>query len=265
VWIEMGHLGPERVRREFKGMVERCADCGFDLAAGKVEVIPTAHYMMGGLVFAPDCTTPLPRLYAAGEDTGGVHGANRLGGNGVANSTVFGGIAGDAMARAARGPLPDLDRHALRSAHERAFAPLGRRGGDLEAFRRRLYDMMWDDVGILRTSESLARGASVLDALSSDIAAAGVADPEPRYNLAWMDRLNLDNLVLVSRAICAAAAARRDSRGAHFREDHPHTSDLATSRYTVARLDGGRIEVDTEPVVFTRVRPGETLLREAAE
>src|SRR5512143_1002377 len=66
VYIEMGHLGPERVRREFKGMVERCEDCGFDLAAGRVEVIPTAHYMMGGVVFSSDCTTELPRLYAAG-------------------------------------------------------------------------------------------------------------------------------------------------------------------------------------------------------
>src|SRR6266540_1378153 len=65
VWIEMGHLGPERVRREFKGMVERCADCGFDLAAGKIEVIPTAHYMMGGLVFAPDCTASPTRPCSA--------------------------------------------------------------------------------------------------------------------------------------------------------------------------------------------------------
>src|SRR5206468_7360651 len=93
-------LGPDNMRREFKGMVERCADCGFDLAGGLVEVIPTAHYMMGGVVFDLDCATAMPGLYAAGEDTGGVHGANRLGGNGVANSTVFGGIAGAAMARA---------------------------------------------------------------------------------------------------------------------------------------------------------------------
>src|SRR5262245_10725547 len=98
VYISMGHLGPERVRAEFKGMVERCADCGFDLAGGLVEVVPTAHYMMGGVVFRGDCGTELPGLFAAGEDTGGVHGANRLGGNGVANSTVFGGIAGDAIA-----------------------------------------------------------------------------------------------------------------------------------------------------------------------
>ena len=129
VYIEMGHLGPERVRREFKGMVERCADCGFDLAAGRVEVIPTAHYMMGGVEFKADCTTELPRLYAAGEDTGGVHGANRLGGNGVANSTVFGGIAGDVMgARTKRaGALPEPDKNAIDAAYARAFAPLGRK------------------------------------------------------------------------------------------------------------------------------------------
>ena len=98
VYIKMAHLGPANVRKQFKGMVERCADCGFDLAGGLVEVVPTAHYMMGGVVFAADCTTELPGLFVAGEDTGGVHGANRLGGNGVANSTVFGGIAGDTMA-----------------------------------------------------------------------------------------------------------------------------------------------------------------------
>src|SRR5438270_1554266 len=98
LYISMAHLGPERVRREFKGMVERCADCGFDLAGGLVEVVPTAHYMMGGVEFTADCSTTLPGLFVAGEDSGGVHGANRLGGNGVANSTVFGAVAGDRMA-----------------------------------------------------------------------------------------------------------------------------------------------------------------------
>jgi fumarate reductase flavoprotein subunit len=266
VYIEMGHLGPERVRREFKGMVERCADCGFDLAAGRVEVVPTAHYMMGGVPFAPDCTTELPRLYAAGEDTGGVHGANRLGGNGVANSTVFGGLAGDAMGMAVRrGPLPDADKAALDAATARAMAPLGRKGGNLESIRQRLYDAMWNDVGILRTAESLARGRAALDALWREIQAAGVPDPEPRFNLTWMDRLNLESLILTSRAICAAAAARTDSRGAHFREDYPHASDLPASRYTRVRFVDDGFTVDTAPVDFTRVRPGESLLPQAAE
>jgi fumarate reductase flavoprotein subunit len=268
VYIEMGHLGPERVRREFKGMVERCADCGFDLAAGRVEVIPTAHYMMGGVMFAPDCATPLPRLYAAGEDTGGVHGANRLGGNGVANSTVFGGVAGDVMGERTKrdGPLPEPDERALEAARERAFAPLARKPGDLPEMRERLYNIMWNDVGILRTAESLARGHAALDVLSRDIADCGVADSSRRYNLTWMDRLNLENLALVSRAIAAAADFRRDSRGAHFREDFPHTSDLAASAYTTVRLVGDHPQVASEPIAFTRVRPGQSLLKpQAAE
>ena len=266
VYIEMGHLGAERVRREFKGMVERCEDCGFDLAAGRVEVIPTAHYMMGGVEFKADCTTELPGLYAAGEDTGGVHGANRLGGNGVANSTVFGGIAGDVMgARTARsGAPPEPDKRAIDAAYERAFAPFGRKAGNLPEMRERLYSIMWDDVGILRSAESLARGKTALDTLARDIAACGVSDASRRYNLTWMDRLNLENLTLVSRAICAAADFRRDSRGAHFREDFPQASSLDASRYTSVRLRSDQPVVSTEPVKFTRVRPGESLLAGAS-
>jgi fumarate reductase flavoprotein subunit len=267
VYLEMGHLGAQNVRRQFKGMVERCADCGFDLAAGRVEVIPTAHYLMGGVVFAADCTTAMRRLYAAGEDTGGVHGANRLGGNGVANSTVFGALAGAAMAGVLhdQASLADPDRSALEAARARALAPLGRRGGDLEAIRRGLYQVMWQQVGILRTAASLERAQASLDALATEIAAAGVPDPEPRYNLAFMDRLNLENLVTVSRAICAAAQARRNSCGAHFREDFSASPDPAAARYTVVRYEQQDITVDTEPVLFNRVRPGETLLADAAE
>ncbi len=268
VYIAMGHLGAANVRREFKGMVERCADCGFDLAGGKVEVVPTAHYMMGGVQFKTDCTTAMPRLYAAGEDTGGVHGANRLGGNGVANSTVFGGIAGDCIAAQIKtaGKLADPDQAVIEVAHERAFAPLGKRRADLEGVRRRLYDIMWNDVGILRTAEGLAKARHALNNLATGLSAMGVPNPEKRYNLTWMDRLNLENLVQVSRAICAAAQARADSRGAHFREDFPAASDLDTSHYTVVRAKDESFAVTTEPVVFSRVRPGESLLTpQAAE
>ena len=262
VFIEMGHLGPENVRRQFKGMVERCADCGFDLAAGQVEVIPTAHYMMGGVVFQADCTTEMPGLFAAGEDTGGVHGANRLGGNGVANSTVFGGVAGDAMARTTRvsGAFAEPDMAALDASHERAFGVFGKPAGDLNALRKRLLTVMWDDVGIIRSTESLARGRTVLEDLSREVASCGVPGDDRRYNLTWMDRLNLENLILVSLAIAAAAEARTDSRGAHFRSEHPHSSVLEASTYTVVRMRESRMDVGMEGVVFTRVRPGETLI-----
>jgi fumarate reductase flavoprotein subunit len=266
VYISMGHLGPDNVRRAFKGMVERCADCGFDLAAGRVEVIPTAHYMMGGVAFRGDCSTELPGLYAAGEDTGGVHGANRLGGNGVANSTVFGGVAGGAMARAVSkgGALPEPDAEAVERGLARAFGPLGRPHRELTAIREALYETMWDDVGVLRDAHGLARAEARLGELAEAVERSGAPDGDRRYDLTWMDRLNLESLVLTSRAVCAAAIARTDSRGAHFREDFPETSDLAASRYTVVRQRGPGLEVSTEPVAFTRVRPGQSLIDQAA-
>src|SRR5262249_26699845 len=97
LYIKMSHLGADNVRKQFKGMVERCADCGFDLAGGLVEVVPTAHYFMGGLVCRPDTSTELPGLFVAGEDASGMHGANRLGGKGGAHSAGVGGIAGGTM------------------------------------------------------------------------------------------------------------------------------------------------------------------------
>src|SRR5438876_6793500 len=82
VYIKMSHLGPAEVAKEFKGMVDRCRDCGFDLAGGLVEVVPTAHYFMGGVICRVDTATDWPGLFVAGEDASGMHGANRLGGNG---------------------------------------------------------------------------------------------------------------------------------------------------------------------------------------
>jgi fumarate reductase flavoprotein subunit len=90
-----------------------------------------------------------------------------------------------------------------------------------------------------------------------------VSDADRRYNLTWIDRLNLENLILVSRAIALAAEARADSRGAHFRLEHPHSSALEGSTYTVVRLSAGNPTVSTEPVVFSRVRPGQTLIAPA--
>ncbi len=130
--------------------------------------------------------------------------------------------------------------------------------------RERLYSIMWDDVGILRTAESLARGKAALEQLSRDIADCGVSSESRRYNVTWMDRLNLENLTTVSRAICAAADFRRDSRGAHYREDFSQVSDLAASHYTCAHLTADQPVVNGEPVMFTRVRPGQSLLPQSA-
>ena len=261
LYISMQHLERAEVGRQFKGMVERCADCGFDLAGGLVEVVPTAHYMMGGVEFRADCSTSLRGLYVAGEDSGGVHGANRLGGNGVANSTVFGAVAGDTMAAHARDlPLRAPDRAAIDAAIARCERPFSAPGGNVNEVREALYELMWDKVGIIRSGADLRAARERLQALRDALAASGIRDATRAYNLTWHDRLNLENLLEVSAAITAAALAREDSRGAHFREDFPEAGPLERSAYTSVRQVEDELVVAMKPVAFTRVRPGESLL-----
>ncbi len=263
VYIQMSHLGPDNVRKLFKGMVERCADSGFNLAEELVEVVPTAHYMMGGLVFKPDCSTDLHGLFAAGEDTGGVHGANRLGGNGVANSTVFGGIAGDVMAKwVVNQPLAECNMAEVAASIKAHEAPLERAPGDIEQIRDALADVMWNDVGISRSKESLYRARTKLDELDRHLNQMGVGDLQRAYNLTWQDWMNLRNLILVSKSVTEAAIARENSRGAHYREDFTEPGDLDTSYFTAVKLLNSQLLIENRPVLFNRVKPGETILVE---
>ena len=264
LYLSMAHLDEGEVRRLFKGMVQRCADCGFDLAGDKVEVVPTAHYMMGGVEFGADGGTEWNGLFTAGEDTGGVHGANRLGGNGVANSTVFGGIAGDTIGRwtPQQGAFHDPDEAAIEAAIGLCRTPLSKPPGDLETIRTGLADIMWDDVGIVRDAVSLERALGNLTALEADLDGIGVDGGNLTYNLTWHDWINLKNMILVSRAITVAALARNDSRGAHYRSDFPETRNLESSTFTRVRYKDGAITTEAHPVHFTRVKPGETLLEE---
>ncbi len=270
LYISMAHLGPANVTKMFKGMVERCADSGFDLAGGLVEVVPTAHYMMGGVEFNLDCTTALPGLFTAGEDSGGVHGANRLGGNGVANSTVFGGVAGEAMAAwlKTEGGHRDPDRAAIDAAVGQCERPLRSKGashGSIEPLREGLFDLMWDKVGIIRDAAPLAEAVAALKGIDDELDAHTLVDHQRGFNLSWHDWMNLKSLVQVSKVITEAAIAREDSRGAHFRADFPAAGPLETSAYTsVTMAEGGKLGIAMKPVAFTRVKPGQTLLKDAA-
>jgi fumarate reductase flavoprotein subunit len=266
LYIAMAHLGPERVAKDFKGMVERCADCGFDLAGGLVEVVPTAHYMMGGVEFAADCSTELKGLYVAGEDAGGVHGANRLGGNGVANSTVFGAVAGDVMAGwIANESLREPDMAAVERAVAACEPKISKTHGSLETVRERLYEVMWRKVGIIRDADGLRAALEELTSLEEELDRTGIPDANRAFNLTWHDWLNLKSLVQVSRVIAEAALARTDSRGAHFREDFPEAGPLEQSAFTSVQLAGGAARISMKPVSFTRVKPGESLLRTPPE
>ena len=263
VYIEMKHLGPDFVSKKFKGMVKRCADCGFDLAGGRVEVVPTAHYMMGGIEMEPDTATTIPGLLVAGEDAGGMHGANRLGGNGVANSTVYGGIAGETMADFVTGEdtFRDPDMAVAGAAVEAALRPFGKPSGGLYELRGRLDGLMWDKVGIIREADDLKAALAALDDMTAELEATGIAGESREFNVTWHDWLNLENLLLVSKSIAVAALAREDSRGAHYRGDFPETGPLEETEFTVVAMDGDRaMKLEMKPVDFTIVKPGESLI-----
>ena len=255
VWIDVSHLGAEVVERNFRGMVRRCRDFGRDLARGPVEVGPTTHFMMGGVVVDTACRTAIEGLFAAGEDTGGVHGANRLGGNGVAESTVFGGIAGDVMADfvAGREAAGARSANVVDGVIERLTAPLERRGGDLYALQRELRAVMWDRAGLVRDGEGLVAAASTAERIAAELGRVGVPGGAA-FNLAWQDWLNLGNQATVANLIATSALARTESRGAHYRSDFPAPADAPL--YTVRiQSRGGECSVWTEPVALTRATP----------
>ncbi|MCP4981925.1 MAG: FAD-binding protein, partial [Gammaproteobacteria bacterium] len=266
LYIEMAHLGPDKVRQKFPGMVKRCADCGFDLAGGRVEVVPTAHYMMGGIEMDIDCSTASPGLYVAGEDAGGIHGANRLGGNGVANSTVYGGIAGEEMAKViARGTnWRDPDNHVITTGIARAEIPFSKVPGDISCLREDLWNDMWDYAGIVRNADDLKTAQQKISEHHKNLLELGVSDGDRSFNLTWHDWLNLDNLLSISAVIATASLAREDSRGAHFREDYPQTGDLESSCYTQVKLSDNALQQSMQAVDFSIVKPGESLIDDEA-
>ncbi|HXN16477.1 MAG TPA: FAD-binding protein [Usitatibacter sp.] len=253
VFLDVRHLGKEFLLNSSPGMYKRCLSVGYDMAKDPIQVTPTAHFQMGGMRIDPDCRTSIPGLYAAGEDVGGVHGANRLGGNGVAESIVFGAVAGDAMVR----HLVSSGSASISTPEARlAVSRLEPREGKANPFalRRELGSMAWDRLGIIREAASLAEATRELDRIEA--ALAGVGIPVDRAgNAALHERMNIENLIAVSRLIQRSATMREESRGSHYREDFPHTSPAGLYNIYLERAPDGAIASERRPVKFTRRRP----------
>jgi len=266
VLLDISHLGAAEVERRFPGMVARTRQVGSDLATGPVEVSPTAHFAMGGVVIDKDCRTELAGLLVAGEDAGGVHGANRLGGNGVAESTVFGCRAGETAAALARDrPLGEVDDGQVTRSLTRARGPLERDSGVLPfELTRELKDLMWEGCGVVRTEEGLRTAREGVVSLTER--AEGLAVPGPAaFNPAWQESLDLLNQLTVAQTIVESALLRTETRGAHSRADYPERRDDQWLRHIVARRAGrGEYVYRPVPVQFTRRGPQRPRLSEVS-
>ena len=188
---------------------------------------------------------------------GGVHGANRLGGNGVADSIVFGGCAGDTMVDYVAGrKLPPVSAAQVRALSEQWTRPLARDYGDTPfGLRRELEDLMWEKVGMVRNGPDLHVAVGALAGLwerAGHMKVSGALASNPGLNAT----LDLVNLCEVGQMVAESALVRTESRGAHYRQDYPLT-DAAWLKNIVLTPTGGALEVGFQPVVFTRLSPPE--------
>jgi succinate dehydrogenase/fumarate reductase flavoprotein subunit len=223
-----------------------------------VEVSPSAHFIMGGVRIDSACRSTLSGLYAAGEDAGGVHGANRLGGNGVAESIVFGGIAGESLAgdivSLKMPPVPILQAERMM---KEAMTAVGRTGSTrITAVRSALRQMMWDKVGLVRDERGLSEALGGVREFRQQASAAAVAAGLV-CNMDWHTLLDVRNCLDVAEAIILSATHRRESRGSHYRSDFPERDNSRWLINTLIQRDGDSLRLTTRPVALTRLKPAE--------
>jgi fumarate reductase flavoprotein subunit len=265
VHLDIRHLGERVIDAKLPFVRELCRKYeNIDPVHTVIPVRPVVHYMMGGVATDLDGATVLPGLFAAGEVACvSINGANRLGSNSLTEILVFGARAGAAAARfadAVAAPGPGLLAQAL-DEERRIAAALARAGGGGErvaALRRELQKAMEEGAGIYRDRAGLERAAAAVAALRERFAGVALDDPSLTFNTELAAWLELDCLLDVGEAIVASALARRESRGAHQRSDHPARDDGRYLAHTLARRRaGGPPAIDFQPVAITRWPPGE--------
>ncbi len=256
VHLDGSHLGADFIYKTFPGMAQRCADYGFDLGRGPVPITPTAHYFMGGAIITEQCRSTLDGLFVAGEDSGGVHGANRLGGNGIADSCVFGSLAGEAISQYA--PEQDLmepDPKLVEEIQRQVLKPFEKSDGESPfALRDQLRELMWAKVGLVRNGKDLQEAINELDEMAEKVGHVSVDSGLP-YNLKWHEWINLTNMIEVSRIIARSALLREECRGSHFRIDFPKQDNKNYLINYFVRRDTDQPQFEKRPVRLTRMAP----------
>jgi succinate dehydrogenase / fumarate reductase flavoprotein subunit len=243
--------GAEHIKRKLPSMYHQFKQLAdVDITQEPMEVGPTTHYMMGGVrVDAESQMSDLPGLFAAGECVAGLHGANRLGGNSLSDLLVFGKRAGEYAAQFAKqNGAPAVNPSQVEAIAREAVAPFGRSGENPFQIQHELQAVMQDLVGIVRREEEMQRALECLHTLNQR--AATVAAPGNReYNNGWHTALDLHHLLSVSEMITRAAIERKESRGAHFRDDYPAKNEArGLCNIIVRRSDSGEMQIVREPL-----------------
>ncbi len=248
----------EHIKKKLPSMYHQFKQLGdIDITSEPMEVGPTTHYMMGGVYVDPDTQmSEVPGLFAAGECGGGLHGANRLGGNSLSDLLVFGKLSGEHAARYAKAnKAPSLPKAQVEEATRQALLPFERPSGvNPFQIQHELQDTMQNLVGIVRLEHEMIQALDKLKEYVRRAAEVGVSGNRD-FNSGWHAALDLPNMLTVSEAIARAGIERKESRGAHFRDDYPDKSaEYGQFNIMIKKAADGGMQVIRQPL---KPMPGE--------
>jgi succinate dehydrogenase / fumarate reductase flavoprotein subunit len=247
----------EHIKKKLPSMYHQFKElAGVDITKEPIEVGPTTHYAMGGIrVDADTQMSCVPGLFAAGECGGGLHGANRLGGNSLSDLIVFGKRAGEYAAQFAKqNGAVKLDDAQIDAAVKWALAPFERKGENPFVVQRDLQEMMQANVGIVRLEDEMKHALEALAKLKQRALQTAV-DRNRDYNPGWHTALDLEHLLTCSEAITTAAIARKESRGGHFREDFPKKEEASFGKVNHVIKKGADGQMQLTAVPIPPIRP----------
>ncbi len=249
VYLDISHREREFIQERLPRMYERFSELGVDMAEEAVEVAPTSHYGMGGVRVDKSGETSVDNLFAIGETMAGVHGANRLGGNSLAETVAYGAVTGAAVAERVDGPgtIPEDTYESVAEPHIRGLQATADRDGEYEpeAVLTELRDLMWEHAGILRDESSLRAGLDKLDDVRQKAGQMRVGDAQSQ---SFEFAIDIGFMLTASEAILRGALERTESRGAHYRTDYTEKHERLQCNICIEQSDLGGMSLSTEPV-----------------
>ena len=224
VYLDISHLDDDYIDEKLETMVLQFESVGVDIKHKPIEVAPTAHHFMGGLKIDTDASTSLKNLFGAGEVCGGVHGANRLGGNALADTQVFGKIAGESASQTAKENELKTNENQVKEESKRIDALIKEGSIKPQEFKENIKKLMWEKVAIVREEKTLNEALKELQEMENELDNLDVSDVK-QYNTELVTALEVINMVEICILVVKSAILRRESRGAHYRSDYPETLD----------------------------------------
>jgi len=224
VYLDVTHLDNDLIEEKLETMLFQFLDIGVDIREEPMEIAPTAHHYMGGVRIDENGATTVNNLFAAGETASGVHGANRLGGNALADTQVFGKRAGVSASKTAKESDFEINEKDIEKEEKRIENLVKKGTITPSSIKNEIKTLMWDKVAIIRNEEGLNEALNSLNVLKEKLNDMNV-DGDTHYNKGLQDALEVINMIEIATLAVKSSLIRKESRGAHFREDFPETKE----------------------------------------